>query len=155
VKREPLEQYSFRWLSKAFAGYNVVGCLTDVANLVFAMRGEPPSGEISETETVAAIHEVSDKINAKNFSGLWIPTHLIHDCEMDDLLTWLLLTNIHKAIGSSLKTLIQLPKQEDNADIDKVAMNLKKAMDVGVDCQMFFDVDARNASAILKASCVT
>ena len=137
-----------------------------MANLVFAMRGEPPAGDIDEMETVAAIHEVSDKINRRDFSGLWIPTHLIHDCEMDDLLTWLLLTNIHQAIGSSLKTLIQLPKSKDmdkdgtsdsaedlalSKDMEDIARKLKQAMSVGVDCQMFFDADARNAKAIKLA----
>ena len=47
-----LEQYSLRWLSKAFAGYNVVGCLTDVANLLFAMKGPPPASTPSEQQVI-------------------------------------------------------------------------------------------------------
>ena len=57
------------------------GSPTDVANLVFAMRGEPPAGELSEREVVEAIDEVSDKIARGDFSGLWVPTHLVHDAE--------------------------------------------------------------------------
>ena len=130
------------------------------------MIGEPPAVDMDEMETVEAINKVSDKINRRDFSGLWIPTHLIHDCEMDDLLTWLLLTNIHRSIGSSLKTLIQLPKSKDmdkdgtsdsaedlalSKDMEDIARKLKQAMSVGVDCQMFFDADARNAKAIKLA----
>ena len=48
-----------RWLSKAFAGYNVVGCLTDVASLLFAMKGAPPQGKLSENEVVEGL-----KVNA-------------------------------------------------------------------------------------------
>ena len=102
-------------------------------------------------EIVEAINEVSDKINRRDFSGLWIPTHLIHDCEMDDLLTWLLRASVHRAIGSSLKTLIQLPPLENDAEIDRIARKLNRAISAAADCQVFFDPSARNADAIKSA----
>ena len=92
------------------------------------MKDEPPTGEISELKTVETIKEVSDKINKRDFSGLWIPTHLIHDCEVDDVLTWLLLTNIHKQIGSSLKTLIQLPKHDETKQSNEEQAKLGQAL---------------------------
>merc|ERR1712113_1163132 len=86
IKKVTLEQYSLRWLGKAFAGYNVPGCLTDVANLVFAMRGAPPTEKLAELEIVEIISSVTQKVKAKDFSGLWVPTHMIHDAEVDDQL---------------------------------------------------------------------
>jgi hypothetical protein len=94
--KEKLEQYSLRWLSKAFAGYNVVGCLTDVANLLFAMQGPPPAKQQTEDEVVAVIREVISKLRDGRIDQLWIPTRMIHDAETDDMLAWLLLSYAHR-----------------------------------------------------------
>ena len=105
-----LEQYSLRWLSKAFAGYNVVGCLTDVANLIFAMKGKPPTPKPTEEEVVIIVREVAQKLREGEFKGLWIPTHMIHDAETDDLLSWLLLKYVNRgSAGSSLQVVFGHP----------------------------------------------
>lgn len=132
-------------------GLGQADCTTDVANLVLAMRGAPPAGEISESDVVHAIEEVRGKIGRQDFSRLWLPTHMVHDCETDDLLAWLLLTSIHRAIGSTLKTLVQLPPLEDDDDIGRIARKLNRAMPVDCDCQVFFDPSARNHDAIKTA----
>jgi hypothetical protein len=113
VTTHDLETFSFRWLGKAFSGYNVKGCLTDVVNLVFAMAelgddGKDPKG-LAESEIADKITEVVTKVNRSDLSGLWVPTHIVHDSESDDLLCWLLLEQIHKTLGSDLQVLVQFP----------------------------------------------
>ena len=113
VTSHDLETFSFRWLGKAFSGYNVKGCLTDVVNLVFAMAelgddGKDPKG-LAESEIADKITEVVTKVNRSDLSGLWVPTHIVHDSESDDLLCWLLLEQIHKTLGSDLQVLVQFP----------------------------------------------
>jgi hypothetical protein len=104
-----LEQYSLRWLSKAFAGYNIIGCLADVANLLFAMAGGPPAQKPTEEMVISTVDTMVQKISAGDLTGLWIPTHLIHDAEVDDLLTWVLLTHVHNLKASSLKATSHAP----------------------------------------------
>jgi hypothetical protein len=124
TKGEKLEHFSFRWLSKALTGFNVKGCLTDVANLAFAMAGEPPDvdeegrSEVREDEVVARIRKVSAKLADSDFSGLWVPTHFVHDAETDDMLAWLLLQHVHRRLGSSLSTLVQLPAVNESDEAD-------------------------------------
>ena len=110
---QDLETFSFRWLGKAFSGYSVKGCLTDVVNLLFAMAelyddGKDPK-ELAESEIARKLTEVVTKVNKGDFSGLWVPTHIVHDSESDDLLCWLLLEHIHKKLGSDLQVLVQFP----------------------------------------------
>eukprot|EP00666_Eupelagonemidae_sp_cell4sb_P005565 gene5565-11631_t len=50
-KPTPLLFYSVRCLSKAMTGYGPVGCTTDVVNLLFAMKGDPPHPEPDDGET--------------------------------------------------------------------------------------------------------
>ena len=52
------------------------------------------------------------KIRGAEYAALWIPDHLVHDCEPDDLLVWLLLIHVHRHFGTPLRTLIQLPSGE-------------------------------------------
>ena len=110
-----LEQYSLRWLSKAFAGYNALGCLTDIANLLFAMKGPPPATKPTEDEVVAGLEEVVGKLRANDLTDIWIPTHMIHDAETDDMLAWLLLTHVHrlKDASSSPQATILAPMLPD------------------------------------------
>ena len=96
-----LEQHSLRWLSKAFAGYNALGCLTDIANLLFAMKGPPSATKPTEDEVVAGLKEVVGKLRANDLTDIWIPTHMIHDAETDDMLAWLLLTHVHRLRDAS------------------------------------------------------
>ena len=108
-----LGEYSLRWLSKAFAGYNMNGCLTDVANLLFAMAGDPPAHILTEQDVIDTVEQMVDKIKSKDLTDIWIPTHLIHDAEVDDLLTWVLLTYLNKLESSSLKATSHAPILSD------------------------------------------
>ena len=47
--------------------------------------------------------------NPADLEGLWLPTHLQHDCELDDTLSWLLLERVRQLRGGELKVLVQLP----------------------------------------------
>ena len=113
VTTHDLETFAFRWLGKAFSGYSVKGCLTDVVNLVFAMAELDDDGtdpkDLLESQIADKITAVVTKVNRGDLSGLWVPTHIVHDSESDDLLCWLLLEQIHKTLGSDLQVLVQFP----------------------------------------------
>ena len=115
-EKQTLQHYSFRWLSKAFTGFNVEGCLADVVNLLFAMAGKTErdygTEKPSDIEVVKVISETGRKICDDDLQGLWIPTHVAIDAENDDLLCWLLLEYVHQRLGTELKVLVQLPKDE-------------------------------------------
>ena len=139
-----LEQYSLRWLSKAMAGYKESGCLADVANLVFAMNGAPPSDKPTEMGVVKVIEEVISKLAAHSWSELWIPTDFVHDAESDDILAWLLLRHIHKCRGTSLQVLVQLPTPKpEYPELEQFDLLFKAH-----DCETFRDPSSRNANAI-------
>jgi len=107
-----LEHHAMRWLGKALGGYKPLGCLTDVVNLVFAMMGQSAGGHMQEQEVVATLREFSRLLVDQRTSTLWIPTHLLHDAEVDDMLVWLLLDHIHSMKGTTLYVKIQLPPDE-------------------------------------------
>ena len=154
VRTELLEHYAMRWLSKAFAGFTVIGCLADVANLLHAMLGETPADKMTEAEVVESIERACAKIRAADFSALWIPNHLVHDCETDDLLVWLLLMHIHSQHGSVLRTLIQLPTGERMEQVrERLEHASAQASQCGcaVECAVERDPAARNAEAVLGA----
>jgi len=137
-----LEHHAVRWLAKAFRGYGPVGCLTDVVNLVYAMLGRPQPLEASEDAAIEVMQAFQDRLSRKDFAGLWIPTHLVHDAESDDALSWLLLEHIHKLNNTRLEVLIQLPADEK---LDSVASFLK-SHSAGV--QVFRDKDSTNGKAV-------
>jgi len=145
-----LKTYAFRWLGKAFAGYNITGCLTDVANLVFAMaehdvQQQDPS-KLTEFEIAEKISTVADKVNKGNLSGLWVPTHLVHDSETDDLLGWLLLEHIHHKLGSDLEVLVQMPPS-GASDLNECIEKMSARKNVHV----FRDKDSKNDKAVREA----
>jgi len=113
-----LQHYSVRWLSKAFTGFSVQGCLADVANLVFAMAKQKPREGADEAEIAQVIDTTGRKILDGDFTDLWIPTHVVHDAETDDMLSWLLLEHVHRQLGTELQVLVQLP---DDPEFDCVA----------------------------------
>ena len=144
VKMVSLEQYSLRWLSKAMAGYNVSGCLTDVASLVFAMNGAPPAEKPSERDVVNVIENVTSKIRAGDWLDLWVPSAMVHDAERDDILAWLLLRHIHQCRGTELAVLVQLPTPKPEfPELEKLDELFKRH-----GCETFRDPSSRNASAI-------
>jgi hypothetical protein len=138
-----LEQHALRWLTKAFKGYGPVGCLTDVVNLVYAMLEKPQPEEACEQDAIDAINEFQDKLMVKqSFDNVWIPTHLSHDAESDDSLSWLLLEYIHRLHGSQLEVLIQLPLEEKVDSVRKFLLTHP----CGV--QTFRDKDSSNGKAV-------
>ena len=119
------------------------GCLTDVANLIYAMTGEPAK-DLDERKVAEAIDTVKAKLAAKQFDDLWIPTDMIHDAEFDDQLAWLLLRYVHKQKGTTLRTLVQLPTPKpEYPELEEFDQRFKKH-----GCETFRDPASRNAKAI-------
>uniref|UniRef100_A0A7S0EPC2 Uncharacterized protein n=1 Tax=Phaeocystis antarctica TaxID=33657 RepID=A0A7S0EPC2_9EUKA len=151
VTTHDLETFSFRWLGKAFSGYSVKGCLTDVVNLVFAMAelydddGKDPK-DLPESEIADKITAVVTKVNAGDLSGLWVPTHIVHDSESDDLLCWLLLEQIHKTLGSDLQVLVQFPPS-GAADLHAYVEKMSARKNV----TFFRDDESKNERAVRGA----
>jgi hypothetical protein len=136
-----LEHHAFRWLSKAFAAYGVEGCMTDVVNLIFAMMGIIPK-DLDEGQIAAYVDSFrEDHLLKKDFSKLWVPNYFVMDAEVDDSLTWVILTYVHEARRTTLKTFVQLPSDES---IDEAAAKLGKLSDVYV----FRDPEAKNQKAV-------
>jgi len=141
-ERVPFEQHALRWLSKAFAAYGPPGPVTDIVNLVYAMMSAP-TVEIDEVATAEMVEKFHQKIASKDFSGLWIPTHFGMDAETDDSLCWLILEYIHRARGSRLNLLVQLPT---DPTMDEIAADISKA----TNRKILRDPDSVNANAIKK-----
>jgi len=144
-----LELYACRWLSKAFTGYAPDGALVDVVNLAWAMSGRPipmENGKINLTDIQIAeeITRVHQKITDKRMFDLWIPSKFVMDAEVDDNLCWIWLESIHRAQGTKLQVLVQLPQ---DSELDDVAESMGK-----VDgCTVWRDPDSRNSEPVKKA----
>jgi len=144
-----LEHHSLRWLTKAFKGYGPVGCLTDLVNLVYAMLNLPQPAEAEEQAAIAAIEQMKDKLAKGDFKGMWIPTHLVHDAESDDSLSWLLLEHVHQLQKTQLQVLIQLPADEkidDFVNYMKTDHPVTKLRPTRL--QVFRDKDSSNQKAV-------
>ncbi len=75
--------------------------------------------------------------------GLWIPTHLQHDCELDDTLAWLLLERLCQlAAASPPRVLVQLPTE---SRFDKPAGHFRNHGG-----SVFRDPDSKNADPVSK-----
>lgn len=141
-----LEHHALRWLTKAFRGYGPVGCLTDFVNLVYAVQKMEQPKEASEEAVMVAVKKLQGKMNSNDLSDLWIPTHLVHDAESDDALSWLLLLRLHELQKTRfLEVLIQTPL---DATADETAQLLKNH---GTNVQVFRDKDSSNAKAVINA----
>mmetsp|Transcript_126718 Transcript_126718/g.253284 ORF Transcript_126718/g.253284 Transcript_126718/m.253284 type:complete len:380 (-) Transcript_126718:139-1278(-) len=141
-KATTLQHSCLRWLAKSFAAYGPKGCLTDVANLVFAMQTDIVPSNVSETDVVACLKGFNQRLATGRFNGLWIPDMLLMDCELDDTLVWLLLDyiNQHTQHTNPLKVLAQLPQ---DPELDWVAEKINvRGSDV------FRDPGSRNAEAV-------
>ena len=87
-------------LRRALGAYGPVGCLGDAVNLVLAMQNEAQPEDVSERVLVAALKRMKAALdNPAQLDGLWLPTHLQHDCELDDTLSWLLLERVRQLRG--------------------------------------------------------
>jgi len=136
-----LQHYSLRWLAKSFSGYGPVGCLTDVANLVFAMVHDTPPSQVSESDVVACLQAFSKRVQDGDFNGIWIPDVLIVDCELDDMLSWLLVEYIYRHTKRpSLKVLVQLPT---DPALNSVAEKLG-----ALGAEVYRDDGSRNAEVV-------
>ena len=111
VEVSTLEHYSVRWLSKGLGAYGPVGCLGDAVNLVLAMQNEAQPEDVSEVALVSALERMKSALDEPSeLRSLWVPTHLAHDCETDDTLSWLLLERVRLLRGEGApKVLVQLP----------------------------------------------
>jgi hypothetical protein len=137
-----LEHHSLRWLTKAFRGYGPVGCLTDLVNLVYAVLKMEQPKEASEEAVMDAVNRLRDKMKRNDLTDLWIPTHLVHDGESDDALTWLLLQRLHELQKTRMEVLIQMPLE---AALDEISHFLKNH---GTKVQVFRDKDSSNGKAV-------
>jgi len=141
-KATNLEHYSMRWLAKSFSGYGPTGCLTDVANFVFAMQHETPPSQISEAEVVACMQTFLKRLESDQFDGLWIPDLIVVDCELDDMLCWLLVEYMYRRMKrpDPLKVIAQLPTDEA---LDSVAQQMQR-----LGAKVVRDPGSRNAEAV-------
>jgi hypothetical protein len=141
-EKVPFEQHALRWLSKAFAAFGPAGTVTDIVNLAFGMMSAP-TARIDEGNVVDIVGRFGQKIASKDFQDLWIPTHFAMDAETDDSLCWLILEYIHRARGSKLNLMVQLPT---DPVVDGLATDLTKA---GIG-KILRDPDSANTNAIKK-----
>jgi hypothetical protein len=139
-----LEHHALRWLSKAFKGYGPVGCLTDVVNLVYAIMNLQPPLEANEQAVISVVANFQDHLRRKDLAGLWIPTHMVHDAESDDALSWLLLEHLNRLQGKKLEVLIQLP---DDTNQDGISAFLESRAD-SERVQVFRDSESNNGKAV-------
>merc|ERR1712087_335083 len=95
----------------------------------------------SESYIIKTLKEFSNILSEGNTDSLWIPTHLVHDAESDDMLCWLLLEHILRVRGLYVKVLIQLPSDEH---VNEIARKLAGMPHTNV----IRDVDSQNVKAI-------
>jgi len=142
-----LEQHSLRWLSKALSAYNILGTLTDVVNLIFAMLKRDKPTSVSEENITQVIQEFTTKLQSNDFKDMWIPDCMVFDGELDDMLAWLLLKYVHKCRNESKKpyVLAQLPPDLGEKPLDDV----KKWLE-GKNVQTFVDPNSRNGKTVKR-----
>eukprot|EP00035_Acanthoeca_spectabilis_P028313 m.470056 g.470056 ORF g.470056 m.470056 type:complete len:371 (+) comp29361_c0_seq1:179-1291(+) len=119
VDGAPLAGGSLKWLSRALSAYGPAGCFGDLVNLAYAMLGMNPAPQSAPTEddTVAVLNRFGSVLNADpnvpDSNALWIPTHLVHDAESDDIMTLVLLEHFHRRRSTELQVLVQLPPEPE------------------------------------------
>ena len=107
-----VEVEHFRCGLKGLGAFGPVGCLGDAVNLVLAMQNEAQPEDVSEVALVSALERMKSALDEPSeLRSLWVPTHLAHDCETDDTLSWLLLERVRLLRGEGApKVLVQLPR---------------------------------------------
>lgn len=143
---QTLEQFSARWLTKALGAFGPDGCVGDVVNLAVCMMCEKPPADSSETVIVAILESfknILDQLSPKSIDRLWIPTHVQHDSELDDTLSWLLLEYVRRRCClKPIRTLVQLP-------VDSSFDALQKHF-IARGCRTFRDPNSENGAAIQR-----
>ena len=149
VEVKSLEEFSVRWLSKALGAYGPIGCLGDAVNLTLAMLHDTEPKDKSEGTLVGALARVKRLLDEAaggrpaDLAALWRPTHLLHDCESDDILAWLLLERVRRLLRDTpLHVLAQLGTDQR---LDVLAAHLAAKGSV-----VFRDDDSRNVEAVLQ-----
>lgn len=130
---------ALRWLSKAFECYGIQGSMCDVVNLIYAMTGEPPGSQPYE-KTVADVQQFGGMLRTRQLDSIWLPSHLVMDCEVDDTLVWLLLTHLHSLRGTALYTVAQLPEAPEFQDLGGRLRNLR--------VEVITDPESANSEAV-------
>jgi len=149
TEAKSLQEWSLRWLSKAFGAYGPQGCLGDVVNLCLAMQHPAPPADSSEAAIVAALGRLQRSMeraaagDASELAALWLPTHLLQDAESDDTLSWLLLERVRRLLGAGpLRVMLQLGAEEK---LDQVAAHMASKGAV-----VWRDAGSKNGDAVLK-----
>jgi hypothetical protein len=141
-------QYSLRWVSKSFDVIGVEGSLSDVVNLIFAMKNIDGS-HMNINDIVQVVTQFRDEnVRGNSAANLWLPTHVAHDAELDDALALVLVHHmVQVAKAEPLQVLVQLPAftkfQRD------VAPKLEIASDHGLGTStILYDDESRNKGPI-------
>ena len=147
--QQTLEQTSLRWLSKFLCAYGPKGCFGDVVNLAFAVLSVASEGH-TEASTCDVLKRFGMLLRRASyegrtaFDGLWIPTHLVHDAESDDIMTLAILQYMHEVSGTELQVLVQLPSEPT---FDPLAEKFTTGPGAS-NCQVYRDAQSRNGAAI-------
>jgi len=139
------EHQGLRWVGKSLGGFKPAGCLTDVVNLVFAMKGYTPAqidAGLSATDIGRVIRQFTQH-DLRDSTKLWVPTHLLVDCESDDMLAWCVVETINKLNRTQLAVLAQLP---EDSEADRIQEFLSSRM--GRNVIVFRDPQSRNMKAL-------
>ena len=158
-----VESAALRWLSRALTAYGPSGCFGDIVNLAHAVLGHgvgledhvlKNSETPSEDGTVAVLKrfgrvlregaDLSEAATAQGGRPLWVPTHLVHDAESDDIMALVALEHLHRTARTRLRVLVQLPA--DDA-FDSLSARFKAASD---HWSVYRDLQSRNGKAILS-----
>jgi len=115
--RDKCDSKALRWLSKAFSIYGFPGSPADVVNLAFAMTGSraPSNRPVSQDNVMAVLTRLKCSLQQiqPDPEGLWIPSIFIHDSEMDDIMSWLVLRHVHEERKTKLYVYTSLPTGDD------------------------------------------
>jgi len=139
---------AIRWLAKAFDSFGLPGSLADIVNLVFAMMDQEP-GKPSNHETVQILQDFNSRLRNEEWDKLWVPTHMIHDVEYDDLAAWLLVAAVHSRRQADFKVMIQLPHGDAFATLEGKLRSMTRAGSSPV--QVFRDHESSNAANVHEA----
>merc|ERR1712072_563892 len=103
--------------------------MCDVVNLVYAMLGEelprtrPPPGQVAAT--VQHFRDMLRSGDENLLRDLWVPSHFVMDCEVDDALAWVLFAHVHSLRGTSFRVLAQLPVAGEFDGLQSQLQNLR------------------------------
>mmetsp|Transcript_23950 Transcript_23950/g.43978 ORF Transcript_23950/g.43978 Transcript_23950/m.43978 type:complete len:376 (+) Transcript_23950:70-1197(+) len=153
-----LEQFSVRWLAKAFTAYGPNGCLTDVLNLIFVMMDMQIKAP-RELDIEKAVLDFKGFLSCGDISKLmelWLPTTIVMDCEMDDTLALVILLYLHKKLNQGagdasqkLEVHAQLP-EGDVVDCVEKHLQLVQTRCNDVTVHIFRDEESRNRHEVLR-----